>query len=513
LKLVVIGLDCLEPSLVDQWLVELPTFARLRAVGAWGTMNSCTPPITVPAWSVMMSSCDPGTLGVYGFRNRTDHSYAGLGFATSDWIREPRLWDHLSQAGKTCCLIGVPGTFPPSPVNGSMISCFLTPKGATDWTYPPELKQKVAQLLDGKEYLFDVNDFRTADKERILADILEMTRRRFTVARGLYQEQKPDFFMMVEMGSDRIHHGFWHTMDPQHRKYDPKSPFASAIKDYYKLLDREMASFLELVDFSNTTVVVISDHGAKRLDGGICVNDWLRREGYLVLKSNPAPGTTLQKCDIDWTQTTAWGEGGYYARIFLNVRGREPQGIVPPEDYEKFRGELGHKLNAIPDDQGKPIKTVSHKPQHLYPRVRGIAPDLITIFGDLHWRAVGTLGYDSLYLFENDTGPDEANHAQHGFYSWFQPGVAPAREPRAIDILDVMPTALKTLGLPIPRHALGKALDFAAKEEPTHPAPAAQAQGVPESHTPGPAVQKKPAYTEKQQGQVEKHLESLGYLG
>lgn len=487
MKVCVIGLDCLEPTLVTQWLNDLPTFARLRNMGAWGRMCSCVPPITVPAWSCMMSSRDPGSLGIYGFRNRTDYSYAGLGFATSDWVKEDRLWDILTVNGKSCSVIGVPGTYPVKPLNGQMISCFLTPSLESNWAYPQDLKNEVKAWLDGKDYMFDVSDFRTPDKARILADIQEMTRRRFTLGREMIKRYSPDFFMMVEMGSDRIHHGFWHTMDPQHRKYDPSSPFARAIHDYYVQLDQEIGRLLESIDLNQTILLLVSDHGAKRLDGGICVNEWLRREGYLVLKSDPpALGTQLQKCDIDWSKTKAWGEGGYYARIFLNVQGREPQGIIPPRDYEKVRSELGHRLVAIPDDRGQALKTFCFKPQQLYTQVKGIPPDLITIFGDLNWRAVGTLGYDSIYTFENDTGPDEANHAQYGFFTWVVPGMAPKPDPIDINILDIAPTLLTQMKLTVPQGMQGKVLAIDSRTE---------------------------TYTKAESSEVEKRLEALGYLG
>lgn len=156
----------------------------------------------------MMSSHDPGSLGIYGFRNRADHSYTGLGVATSDWVKADRLWDVVSAAGKTCSVLGVPDTFPVRPVNGQMVSCFLTPSQKSDWSYPSQLKGEMGSWLGGQEYIFDVVDFRTEDKARVLADIETMTTRRFTVAREMLRKYSPDFFMMVEMGSDRIHHGF-----------------------------------------------------------------------------------------------------------------------------------------------------------------------------------------------------------------------------------------------------------------------------------------------------------------
>ena len=234
---------------------------------------------------------------------------------------------------------------------------------------------------------------------------------------------------------------------------------AGAIHDYYVQLDGEIARLLEKIDLRETSLLLISDHGAKRLDGGVCINEWLRREGWLVLKDSAiVRGTPLSKCDVDWTRTRAWAEGGYYARVCLNVNGREPQGIVPQEDFEKTRDELAGQLKRIPDDLGQPMLTHALKPQDIYRRVQGIPPDLIVIFGDLHWRAVGTLGYDSIYTLDNDTGPDEANHAQYGFFNWIAPSISPRADPIDIDILDVAPTMLAHLNEPIPAAMQGSVL-------------------------------------------------------
>ncbi len=92
-----------------------------------------------------------------------------------------------------------------------------------------------------------------------------------------------------------------------------------------------------------------------------------------------------------------------------------------PADYEGLCAELAARLKAIPDDRSQPLRTDAWMPRELYREVKGVPPDLIVIFGDLSWRAVGTMGYDSLYLYENDTGPDEANHAQYGFFNWSGP--------------------------------------------------------------------------------------------
>ena len=176
-KVVVIGLDCAEPTLVfDRFADRLPNLSRLRRAGVWGTLRSCDPPITVPAWMSMMASKDPGALGYYGFRNRADRSYEKMTTDTSLVVKEPLLWDYLGVAGKKVVLIGVPQTYPPRPVNGLMVTDFLTPSVESNYTYPPELKAEIAAWPDVHPYEFDVGDFRTPDKGKIRDALVRMTR-------------------------------------------------------------------------------------------------------------------------------------------------------------------------------------------------------------------------------------------------------------------------------------------------------------------------------------------------
>ncbi|HEY3245546.1 MAG TPA: alkaline phosphatase family protein [Phycisphaerae bacterium] len=461
-KVAIFGLDCAEPSLVfDRWLDDLPTIRALVRRGTYGTLESCIPPITVPAWSCMAASADPGKLGIYGFRNRADHSYEKLSIATSLAVKEPRIWDILTQHGRSSVIVGVPGTYPITrSLNGCLVTSFLTPDTKAEYTWPKELKDEIAALVG--EYMFDVKGFRTDDKTWLLEQIYEMTRRRFKVVRHLLETRSWDLFWMVEMGVDRIHHGFWSCMDPQHHRHDPDNHFTRAIHDYYVYLDSEIARTLELMDLNGTAVWLVSDHGAKCMAGGFCFNQWLLNEGYLVLKpgalANARGVTKFDPGLVDWSRTTAWGDGGYYARCFLNVQGREPEGIVPPKRYEALRRALIAKLEALPDDRGQPMGTRAYRPEDLYAVANGVPPDLIVILGDLRWRSVGSLGHPSLYTFENDTGPDDANHAQFGLYAVAHPSLPARGRVDGPTLYDVAPTILKLLGLPLSESMRGKAL-------------------------------------------------------
>jgi predicted AlkP superfamily phosphohydrolase/phosphomutase len=452
----VIGLDCAPPEfLFERWRDDLPHIGSLLSRGRYGVLRSCDPPITVPAWACMTSSRSPGALGIYGFRNRRDHSYEGLTIADSRSVRAPRVWDLLSARRKSVIVIGVPPTYPVTRVNGVMISCFLTPDTEqAQFTHPPELKAEIEGLVG--RYMVDVDNFRTSEKERLLADIEEMTERRFQVAEHLLETRPWDLFFMVEMGTDRMHHAFWRYSDPEHRLYEPGNPFEGAMLDYYRALDDKIGRLLRFAD-AETAVLIVSDHGAKRIDGGICINEWLRKEGYLTLKEEPAEPAPLRPELVDWAQTRAWGEGGYYCRLNLNVAGREPSGTVPPEEFDPLRDELKEKLEALGDDQGRPIGTIAHRPEELYGERNGIPPDLLVYFGDLAWRSIGQVGTGSVHVFENDTGPDDANHAPDGVYVLAADGVEAGQgEQRAI--FDIAPTLLELLGEPVPAEMEGKSL-------------------------------------------------------
>jgi predicted AlkP superfamily phosphohydrolase/phosphomutase len=452
-KVLVIGLDCCEPSLVfDQWRGELPNLSKLMGSGVWGKMESCMPAITVPAWMTMMTSHQPGELGIYGFRNRADYSYDKMAMITSRHVTLDTVWDILGRQGKQSIVIGVPPTYPLKPINGAAISCFLTPSTKSQYTYPNELRGEVEALVG--EYMVDVSNFRTEDKDWLLGQIYQMTEKRFKVANHWIRSKPWDFFMLMEIGVDRIHHAFWKYMDPLHPKHVPGNKFLNAIRDYYRFVDAQIGQLLDAVD-DNTAVLVVSDHGAKRMDGGIVFNEWLRREGYLVLKDEPQGITPFGKVNVDWDKTKAWGEGGYYGRLFINVQGREPRGIVPGAQVEAVRDELMGKLAGIIDDKGKNIGTTAYKPEAVYRTVRNVPPDLIVYFGDLYWRSIGSLGYNSVHTFDNDSGPDDANHAQFGMMIVHEPGATGSRQANGAQIYDVAPTVLNLMGVAVPPDMIG----------------------------------------------------------
>ena len=247
----------------------------------------------------------------------------------SDAIREPRLWDLVTRAGGSSVVLSVPGTYSVAwPLNGVMVSRFLTPSLESRYTYPAALRDEIADVVG--EYIFDTKDF---DRRQGLpaAPGLRDDRPALPTRRASRDDEAVDAFRDGRNGPDRMHHGFWKFMDPEHEKHEPGSAYENAILDYHRHVDGLIGGLLEHAD-DETVVFVLSDHGAKRLDGGISINEWLRSEGLLATLAEPEGLSALRDVGIDWAKTTAWG--GRLLRPRLPERagprapGSDPAGAV-----------------------------------------------------------------------------------------------------------------------------------------------------------------------------------------
>lgn len=497
-RVCVIGLDCAEPSLVfERYRKDLPFFQRMMSLGTYGPMESTIPPITVPAWMCMMTGRDPGTLGVYGFRNRRNRSYGDLEFANSHHVRVPTVWDILGEQNRESIVVGVPLTYPPKPLKGVLVSDFLAPDTSAEYTFPPALREEIKEVVG--DYLLDARGFREKNRDALLSEVYTMTERRFLLAKHLLATRPWSLLVMVEMGPDRMHHAFWRYMDADHPFHEPGHRYEHAIRDYYRFVDDQIARFTQSLP-PNTLLLVVSDHGAKRMVGGFCLNEWLMQQGYLVLKCPPQQPSPFSPKLVVWSRTRAWGDGGYYGRLFLNVQGREPEGIVPPEEMETLKQELIQKIEALPGDKGRPMGNRVFLPETLYDACNGVPPDLLVYFGDLHWRSVGSIGHGTLWTHTNDTGPDDANHAPLGIFlmadvaalkSTTPDSSAGGRTgplPQPLSIYDVAPTILRALGVepPATMKRAGMRVDSWSMQE--------------------------PIYTQQEEEELARRLEQLGYI-
>jgi predicted AlkP superfamily phosphohydrolase/phosphomutase len=212
-----------------------------------------------------------------------------------------------------------------------------------------------------------------------------------------------------------------------------------------------------LVD-DDTYVLIVSDHGTAGMKGCFCINEWMIQEGYLTLKKYPDKQTDLDKCEVDWTKTKAWGWGGYYARIFMNIKGRESDGIIPKEEYESAREELRQKLMNVKGPNGESFENKVFTPEELYGEPVGDKPDLMVYFDDLFWRSAGTIGHNSLYLSENDTGPDDSVHWYDGIFILYNKKMKCGRKLERMTIYDVAPSILDLMNMEVPSDMQGKVI-------------------------------------------------------
>jgi predicted AlkP superfamily phosphohydrolase/phosphomutase len=460
-RLLLIGLDGATPELaLGAWRTELRTMHLLTDRGVRGRLQSSIPWASLPAWLGLLSGQDPGQLGIYSATLRQQHSYATPAPPDSRAIREPRLWDILGAAGKHVGVIGAPATTPAPQVHGHLIGDRITADGGA--IYPPALRQQVTTWLE------DDLPPRLADDDeigQIVGRAYASTEQRFRLARRLLARDTYDCFLLYDDGIATVQRALWDALDTTHRRYRPDHPSAAVISAFYRFVDDQIADLLELID-DNTIVALVSACGAQALDGELALNDWLIEQGDLVLRTRPDRPATLEECDVDWAHTRAWaGDDG---AIYLNIAGREPQGIIPAAEADLAAANLSARLRALggSDPADAPANPTAlppavevYRPAALYATVRGVAPDLLAICTRPGWRPSTLIGRGSPWVHTGSVPMDAACESASGLFVIYDPHKQrDGQELAGATIYDMAPTLLALLGQPIPARLRGRAL-------------------------------------------------------
>ena len=418
-KLFILGLDSAPPKILyEDSSIELGGLREVIEDSARFILRSCHPPITIPAWISMFTGKTPGELGIYGFRHRKPGDVRESYIVNSTFIKVPTIWDVLGKHGYRVGVIGVPPTYPPKPVHGFMISDFTTPGPHKPYTFPPWIRKEIEMRFG--PYIFDVV-YRSHEKDKVREELFRMTKQHLDIVKYLLAAKEWDIFIHVEIGVDRVQHAFWKYFDTNHPRHIEHPVYSYTIREYYELIGKEFREIKKHLS-KDTIIIIVSDHGAKAMKGAFVINQWLEKEGYLKLKEKPKrSGQDINSEIINWEHTIAWGWGGYYSRIFINLEGREPKGIVKKWEYEDLIKQLKKDIEKIKGPRGETWSNKVYTPYELYPEVNGDAPDLMVYFDDLSWRAAGTIGWDTIYLPENDRGPDDAVHDWNGVLVVYDP--------------------------------------------------------------------------------------------
>jgi predicted AlkP superfamily phosphohydrolase/phosphomutase len=462
MKILVLGVDGAAPELLFGF-DDLPTVRRLMEIGAYGPLKTVVPPTAVPAWMCLATSQDPGCLGLYGLHHRNDRSYCSSEATTPLWTAESAIWDYFTRNGKRSIIAGVPPCFPPQKTLGISSGCFMNPETERNApSHPFGISHEVFKP-EGR-YSVVGDRVRTRDTASSRDQILALSRAQFEVVRQLLSTKDWDYFQFVDMGLERMQHMFSNHRDLEQAVHAADPGVRDTIHEYYCHLDQELAQVLELLT-DETILLVVSAHSAQLQDDRFRVNDWLVRAGFLVLNSHAGQISESAKPEIDWTRTMAWSEGDFDTSVWLNVKGREPLGIVAPADYETVRNKIKATLEAAKDADGKPLETSVFKPEEIYCRTRGVAPDLITYARRPYWRkAWGGIGSPTAHTLRNITVADDSKQSQFGAFILAASNSSVRGEIIGAHLLDMAPTVLDLAGYETPPSMQGRSL--AARADP-----------------------------------------------
>ena len=482
-KLLVIGLDGATWNLIKPWADKgkLPTFKKLMENGVRGNLESTVPPWTLPAWESMGTGKNSKKLGFATFMVKNGYKFVPHNFKHK---RQKMIWDILSDSGYRSVVANLPNIYVAQKVNGCMVAGWLCLK-KDNITYPSELINELNSYCDGYEIdIFDV-DF---EKGQIISgpkdnEYIEhcdkLLEKHFLAFTYLLKKCKYDFGFIVFVTPDRIQHKYWNS---------------KILLEHYKKVDEKIKKLVEMID-KETIIFLVSDHGFGPVKYKLNINEFLIKEKYLKLRSNKQirvssfilylfrkskllslakiianllPPTivkrlnektlpiSFEKMDIDWNSTKAFAYS-VCGDVYLNVKGREPNGIIDPSEYDKVREEIIRKIKNLKYKDEK-LNIRIFKKEEVYPEATlwDNLPDLIILPSDDGIQAIDP-NIGSGEIISKSRGIS-GNHRLNGIFLAYGPGIKKGYEIKGAKIYDIAPTILHIFGLPVPNDMDGRVL-------------------------------------------------------
>jgi predicted AlkP superfamily phosphohydrolase/phosphomutase len=497
-RVLVIGLDGATWLALDPLMRagRMPALAALVERGFRSSLESTVPPVTAPAWSSFITGQNPGRHGVYQFYEIDPWSERSLGRGADTFMAEPgvvvngaalggpKLWEVAGDGGKRCATINLPMTYPPSEINGLMVTDMLTPPGSRRFTWPPEL----ADELD--DYEIDLTprekDFSSTD-DAFLARAEAVLDKRGRAVVTLFARERWDLFVAVFTESDRIQHRYWQHLDPAARA--PRDAAEAAVRErvlaLYERLDGYVARLVEAAG-DDYRIVLVSDHGfgnaafrrvnmpalaaAIGLGGAPSATSRLAKYGITKKRLSKYLGALVPEARLRNAERLARDRAlrdvkgklvklhDYIGGVWIHRASRG--GPVADEEVPAFRAKLVERLLAVVNDQtGSPFVTRAVGREELYAGERlESAPDVVFFLDDRYGLDPSPRDASLVYRWEP---PTTGTHRSDGIFLIAGDGVV-AREPTIpLGIEDCAPTILHLLGLPVPAAMDGRVVEEA----------------------------------------------------
>jgi predicted AlkP superfamily phosphohydrolase/phosphomutase len=529
--------------LIHKWAEEgvLPNLRRLIRGGAFGPLISSYLPETPIAWNSIVTGKNAGKHGVYDWGERVEGSY-DIGVSLSCSRKEPPLWEIIGEEGKKVGIFNVPLTYPPKPLNGFLVSGFDTPNTKVCFTYPDSLSDEIRSQI--KDYVLAEREPYTRGLERRYVDgLLYALEKKEAAALYLIDRYDADFSLYVFMEIDHLHHKLWRLLE------EGSEEGRRLFQKVYQRMDEAVGKIVNRFD-EETTFILVSDHGAGPLEGIMFINKWLMEEGWLKLKKRPSlylksflsrtdlvakvyrllckfglgrlgkllpislqydlATSFISYKDIDWEQTKGYAFGEY-GQVFINLKGREPQGIVAPgEEYEQLLKEISGRLLTLvhPRTGEKIIQEVLRKEELYHGPMLEKAPDLSFAIGAYRYDSSVQFGLGIKGIFGMPEFEDSGTHRREGILIASGRGIKSNSNIEGATLVDIAPTVLYLLNLSIPMDMDGNVLEALFREDwiKSHPI------HYKEKKSKNLSLETKGELSPEEMEMVKKRLRNLGYL-
>lgn len=494
-KVVVIGVDGATPQLLEKWMDagKLPTFKKLRDEGVWGRLKSTIPPFSAPSWASIVTGCNPGKHGIYGFETLTD---VNPHLITSKQRKVPAFWNYFSDMNMKNIIVNVPGSYPPEKIDGYMLTGLLTPSPDSRFSYPSDLKKRLTDNDLGEYplesiWLEDFSRSRLAKTKpsKLVSILINQLESRGKVTTSLMKEIDWDFTMVVFRATDTAQHFLFDKLEH--------------VLTVYQKVDELIDQLLQTAP--DATFFIVSDHGFERIKKILHPDNVLYRSGYLkpthipsnnlaeiswklfykfgrlLLKTIPADfikhspfiknmlfSSAAKNKMFDFTATkafsTAEGRG-----IQINLKHRYKEGIVDETSYEMFRDELITLFTSLTDEDTREnfVEKV-YRGTELYGK-HAINPLDLVLSLKPHYTASESLRFPDKnvayfiqnkqqfpVLFSTDSSGRSGDHGQHGIFFGYGPNIKKNEIVENMAVFDLLPQVFAAFGFYPPEKIDGR---------------------------------------------------------